>query len=79
MLLQSYPVSGAFSVIENEHLIAEKREYLYRSIGDDNWCFPFILGKNHIYDNTKSELSKKERKIPYVQNEENRRKIPYEE
>jgi hypothetical protein len=35
--------------------------------------------KNHIYVNTKSEQSKKERKIPYVDDAENGRKIPYEE
>jgi hypothetical protein len=35
--------------------------------------------KNPIYVSTKSEQSKKERKIQYVGNEENRRKIPYKE
>jgi hypothetical protein len=49
-LLQSYPGSrtGVFSVIENEQFIVEKREYLYRSTGDDNWYFPFILEKPYI-------------------------------
>jgi len=65
-VLQSYPGSrtGVFSVIENEHLILEKRYYLYRSTGDDNWCFPFILEQPYIFQHLEgTEQERKENTI----------------